>query len=200
MSTHNREQWLNAITEQFRPVFESQGYPLPPVQVTCGFPSTGGTRQRHKRVIGEIHDRSRSAGDRYEIFISPVNANSVDVAAVLVHELVHAAVGIPEGHGPIFRAVALAVGLQGGGARNNQFTATVASPHFESIIRDLVEVEGEYPHAELNVDESKKQTTRLIKLVCPTCGVTARASATAILKGRFLCGNPDHLPQPLVVA
>src|SRR5262245_40096792 len=35
------------------------------------------------------------------------------VAEILAHELVHAAVGVDQGHGPAFRKVANAIGLEG---------------------------------------------------------------------------------------
>lgn len=191
MSNQNREQWLYAVTEHFSAQFTDLGYSLPPLRVTCGFPSGGGTRLRTPRVVGEIHDRTRSADDHFEIFISPVNADSVTVAAVLVHELVHAAVGLNQKHNRVFGGVARKIGLQG------KLTATTASPAFEGEIRDLVKDIGEYPHAALSVDGSTKQSTRLLKLVCPVCGVTCRASAKAIAAGKFKCGVDDV---PLVVA
>ena len=121
MSDIARQNWLRSIADNLAPEFASLGVPLPAFRVTCGFPSGGGTRQRTPRVIGETHDKSHSADGHYEIFISPVNADSVTVAAVLAHELVHAAVGIPEGHGAEFGRVARAIGLDG------RLTATVAS-------------------------------------------------------------------------
>ena len=185
MSDIARQNWLRSIADNLAPEFQSLGVPLPAFRVTCGFPSGGGTRLRTPRVVGEIHDKSRSADGHYEIFISPVNADSVTVAAVLAHELVHAAVGIPEGHGKEFGRVSRAIGLQG------KLTATVASPAFESKIRRWVAIEGEYPHAALDVTGKTKQTTRLLKLVCPVCDVTCRSSAAAFKQGRFKCGVDD---------
>jgi hypothetical protein len=187
----SREDWLFNLTEEFRPKFESAGYPLPQLRVTCGFPSTGGTRLRTPRVVGEVHDSSNSADGHFEIFISPVNADSKDVAVVLVHQLVRSAVGISSGHNRTFREVAVKVGLAGTGIRNGNFRNTVAAPAFERTLRNFVEVNGDYPHATLNVAGITKQSTRLIKLVCPVCGVTARASASAIAAGKFKCGVHD---------
>jgi hypothetical protein len=190
MSDIARQNWLRSIADNLAPEFASLGVPLPAFRVTCGFPSTGGTRLRRSRVIGEIHDSSRSADGHCEIFISPVNADSVTVAAVLAHELVHAAVGISQGHNREFGRVARSIGLQG------PLTATEAAPAFESKIRRWVTIEGEYPHAALNVSGREKQSTRLLKYVCPECGATGRFSALAFKKGQFKCGVHDKTLVP----
>jgi len=187
MSDIARQNWLRSIADNLAPEFDALGVPLPAFRVTCGFPSSG-ARQRKKRVIGEIHDRSSSADGHYEIFISPVNADSVTVAAVLAHELVHAAVGIPEGHNREFGRVAREIGLQG------KLTVPEASPAFEAKIKRWVAIEGDYPHAALDVSSRTKQTTRLRKLSCPKCGAVARASLAAATAARFKCGVCDvHL-------
>jgi hypothetical protein len=186
MSDIARQQWLRDIADSLAPEFAAHGKPLPQnIRLTVGFPSTGGTRQRTPRVVGEIHDASRSDDNHFEIFISPVNADSVTVAAVLAHELVHAAVGIHNGHNADFGALARAIGLDG------KLTATVASPAFEQKIRNWTAAIGEYPHATLNVTGITKQTTRLIKYVCPVCHATIRASQTAFNAGLFKCGVHD---------
>lgn len=188
MSDIARQNWLRSIADNLAPEFDALGVALPAFRVTCGFPSGGGTRLRSPRVIGEIHDKANSADGHYEIFISPVNADSVTVAAVLAHELVHAAVGIPAGHGAEFGRVARAIGLQG------KLTATTASPAFEAKIKRWVAIEGDYPHAALDVSGKTKQTTRLRKLSCPKCGAVARASLAAATAARFKCGVCDvHL-------
>lgn len=186
MSDIARQQWLRDVADSLAPEFAAHGKPLPSnIRLTVGFPSRGGTRQRIPRVIGEIHDASRSDDNHFEIFISPVNADSVTVAAVLAHELVHAAVGIAEGHGAEFGALARAIGLQG------KLTATTASPAFEAKIRGWTAAIGEYPHAALNVSGITKQSTRLLKFVCPDCGATIRASLKAFQQGQFKCGIHD---------
>jgi len=183
MSDIQRQQWLRDIADSLAPEFAAHGKPLPTnIRLTVGFPSTGGTRQRTPRVVGEIHDSSRSDDNHFEIFISPVNADSVTVAAVLAHELVHAAVGISHGHDAEFGALARAIGLGG------KLTETVASPAFESKIRGWTAAIGDYPHATLNVTGIIKQSTRLLKFVCPDCGATIRASDKAFKQGQFKCG------------
>jgi hypothetical protein len=96
-----REAWLTAAAEHFRPDFEAHGYPLPErLSVTCGWPSRGGLALK-ARTIGECWYAIASADGANEIFISPVLADPITVGHVLVHELCHAAVGMPGASGSL---------------------------------------------------------------------------------------------------
>lgn len=111
----NRESCLNGVAAGMTPLFEALGAPLPDqVRVAIGFTSAG----RRSRAIGECWDNRRSADGHFEIFIRPDLAHAPDampaqIAAILAHELVHAAVGIKAGHGKSFKRVALGLGLAG---------------------------------------------------------------------------------------
>lgn len=201
----NREAWLHAVAEHLRPLFKEKGYTLPPFRVGLGFTSKGenGTR------IGECWTDRASGDGHHEIFISPVLDDPLIVAGVLAHELCHAAVGIPAGHGPLFRKCAVAIGLKG------PMTATSpdeAFEHFWELVGPLV---GPMPHAKLHVsgcapriekpeDEAeeaepevissgpKKQTTRLLKASCAEdgCGYTVRVTRKWALTALPVC--PIH--------
>jgi hypothetical protein len=82
------------------PWFEDQGYSLPRYRVAIGFPSTG---KRGKR-IGECWDGRASADGTFEVLIRPDQSDPIEVAAILAHELVHAAVGLECGHNPTLNA------------------------------------------------------------------------------------------------
>ena len=64
-----------------------------------------------KRRIGEAWSSKNSADQSYEVFISPVLKDPIEVAATLVHELVHCAVGVETGHKGRFPRLAKAIGL-----------------------------------------------------------------------------------------
>ena len=89
--------------------------PLPAqLRIAIGFTSSG----RRSRNIGECWDNQCSEDRHFEIFIRPDLSESKDlmpmqIAAVLGHELVHAAVGVAAGHGKEFRRVARGIGLVG---------------------------------------------------------------------------------------
>ena len=165
----NREAWLNFVAGELAPVFAEKGKPLPPrVRLAIGFPSTG---SRGKR-IGECWDKGASRDGTFEILIRPDIEQPAEIAAILAHELCHAAAGIPAGHGPAFRKLALSIGLTG------PMKSTTAGPEFLALIAPILDRAGELPHARLSLDglttKPKKQTTRLIKCVCGDCGYTAR--------------------------
>jgi len=156
MICSNREEWLNLVARGMRPMFSDLGSPLPDkVRIAIGFTSKG----RKGRSIGECWDTTCSVDSHFEIFIRPDLSVSIDlmpieVAAILAHELVHAAIGIRAGHGPEFRRVAKGLGLQG------KMTATVAGPGFNDAIAPILAAVGPLPHARLN-------TGRIISSVDP---------------------------------
>jgi hypothetical protein len=108
----DREDWLLQLRDEVAPWYEAQGWELPSVRIGVGFPSTG----RRSKRIGECWMAEASEDKHSEIFIHPGYADSVDVAGTVVHELIHAAVnadGKNKKHGPVFKKVALAIGLAG---------------------------------------------------------------------------------------
>ena len=167
----NREQWLQAAVKKFRPLFASHDKPVPEkVRVSCGFPSTGG-RSARRTTIGECWQPGASADSAYEIFISPVVQDAVEVLAILAHELCHAALPPGVGHRPPFGKLARAIGLEG------KLTATVAGDAFKQWAAPALDKLGPYPHAKLDaLRDRKKQSTRMVKSTCATCGYVARTT------------------------
>ncbi len=66
------------------------------------------------------------------------------VAALLVHELNHAAVGFKEGHTGKFALIMKAFGM------TRPFTSTVPTDVFREWVKPLLEQVGPLPHARLN--------------------------------------------------
>lgn len=187
LSDPTRDEWLEKVADEFRPLFEEEGSPLPEkIRFSCGWPSARGRGEKN-RVIGECHSAEASSDGTVEIFVSPVVGDGVTAAAVLVHELVHAA-GC-SGHGKGFRKLAVAMGLEG------KMTATVASTELVELLEGIIQEKvGPYPHAELRVndggsDAPKKQGTRMIKVLCPSeeCGYTVRTTQKWIDIGLPTC-------------
>ena len=181
---NTREEWLLAAIEQLRPAFVDCGEDFGQPRVSLGF-SPGG---RSLQTAGTCWSKEASADNTTEIFISPTVTTTTGpegILAVLVHELIHAAGYMDHKSG--FRRLALRLGLQG------KMTATVAGPdlcqRLEAIDRQL----GNYPGSYLTADTRKKQTTRLIKLECHSCGFIARASRSALENAGYPtcgCGQP----------
>lgn len=169
----NREAWLMAFTILFRPRFQELGSPLPDkLRVSCSFPSRGGIKQSGKATtIGQCWYPDHSADGTTEVFVSPTIADPVNVAEILVHELVHAALGPGHGHGKVFKRLALAVGLEG------KMTATYAGSRLRTDLAPMLRALGPYPHASLDATAAeKKQTTRLIKVTCSYCDYSVRVT------------------------
>lgn len=164
-----REEWLGRMVEAFRPAFAGLGHPLPErIRVSCGWPSKSALSSKSRR-IGEAWSHRCSGDGAHETFLSPVLADPIDVGAVLVHELVHHAVGVQHGHKGPFKRCALAIGLEGPMRATN--ASQVLRERLHAIAQDL----GAYPHAVLQgSDGRKKQTTRMLKVACADCGCIVR--------------------------
>lgn len=178
-----REAWLQSLVAELRPRYEGE---LPEtVHVSVGFTSKG---KRSKR-IGECWRGECSADKAPQIFIHPALGDPVEVAETVVHELIHAC--RPDAkHGAGFRSVALRLGLTG------RMTATVAGRELTTELQQLVERLGPYPHPQLVSGTSSagpKQSTRMRKIECPTCGYTARTSQKWLDVGLPSCPEGDEM-------
>jgi hypothetical protein len=158
-----REDWLLAAATMLRPLFEENEIVLPKVfRISCGWPlSTQRGSRGRSHVIGQCWPQKASKDGAAEIFISPELDKGVTVTAVLVHELIHSADDCKNGHRGPFRKMAIAVGLSG------PMRATVPGPELAERLNALCNDLGPYPHARLDATQvSRKQRTRLIKVVC----------------------------------
>lgn len=160
-----REEWLANLAALFLPEIEARaGVKVPAFRVTCGFPSRGGELGGKSVVRGQCWTPEASGDAHAEIFISPIVDDAATVAAILAHELMHAALGCDEGHGKRFQ---LAMGKLGHAA---PFTTANPTAAFEAWTAPLLAKVGAYPHAALNAmraaGQAKKQTARLLKAVC----------------------------------
>lgn len=166
-----REEWLHALIEAIRPWYKEVGAPLPKaVRISVGFSSKGARSNR----IGECWAPSADEHGLPQIFVHPSLSDATTVASVVVHELVHAAVGCDKQHGPGFRAPAVALGLEG------RMTATVPGADLVDRLKPVLKELGRYPHGALKGGTSsgpKKQTTRMLKCECPECGYIARTTS-----------------------
>lgn len=162
----NRETWLEEMTNRFViPHFTECGYPyleLSTTTIKFSVSFIEGTRSTKKnKTIGAHYSHHFSKGQEQHILIHPSLDDGVRVVDVLIHELIHAQLPIDAGHGKEFREIALKVGLTG------KMTATVATDELKSKIEKWVKKVGEYPHSSFDVSKSrKKQTTRMIKVMC----------------------------------
>jgi hypothetical protein len=177
-----REGWLRAAASELRPYFASVGYPLPDnIRFAIAFTSTG----RKSKRVGECWHSAASDDGAYEIFLRADLAEPVEVLGVLVKELIHTTIPPDAGHGKLFKAAALKIGLQG------PMRKTEPSVLLQNRLTELAATLGPLPHASLHIDQTpltavsvaldrpKKQRGRMIKAECAGegCGYTLRVAA-----------------------
>jgi|SRR5690606_1691255 len=184
-----RELWLEDAIEALRPRFVEIGLPLPErVHVSVGFGY--GAKRESAKVLGQCWKREASEDGVNHIFISPEIADTAEVLAVLLHELIHAADNVESGHRGKFAEAATRLGLEG------PMTATTPSPSMMGEFIALAAALGDYPHGALHPipvvapspvptgglppkvhSGPRAQGTRMIKLTCGHCGYTVRTTA-----------------------
>ena len=112
------------------------------------------------------------------IYIHPGQTDPIRILGILIHELVHLAVGIEHGHKTPFRRLAVALGLEG------KMTATTESEALKVKLGELVEKKlGALPHSGLAAGQSthKKQKCRQRKWTCPSCEQIIRAASDDLM-------------------
>lgn len=142
MSTKKlRENWLNrASAMMIKQIMIPADVPPMPEKwaVSVGWPKGS------KKAIGQCWTPRVSAGEVTEMFISPALGDPVTVLATLLHELIHAAVGVEHKHGKLFSKPARRVGLEG------KITATVPGEALTAKLVAMIEKLGSYPHSEMS--------------------------------------------------
>lgn len=150
-SHDTREGWLNAGMRLLDTgFFKPNKLTLPKkLQVSCGF-----TKSRKDQAIGQCWDPKVSADGTTHMFICPTQADPVRVLDILLHEMIHASVGIEAGHKKPFRDVVKTFGLKG------KVTATYAEPGTEchTKLAEIAKALGRYPHAPMRKVEAEKKS------------------------------------------
>ena len=194
----NRETLLNLMIDKSVPLFDEAGFKISDIRdklkASCSV-MVGMRKSKKFNAIGQHLPTEWNKNANHELLISPVLEDEITVVGVLIHEMVHAIQRHLYGndvkpHGKEFRAIALAVGLEG------KMTATTESPELAEKIKKWVSEIGKYPHNKVNFDGRTKQTTRLLKLECQHCGFICRASSGAI--NNF--GYPTHCGDEMEIA
>ena len=186
-SNLTREQWLHDCVDELRPLLVEAGKPLPKnIKVSCGWPSKGGLSSSY----GECWSARLSADSAHEIFISPRIAKPTVVASTLLHELVHAAVGVEQGHRGQFRRAAIDLGFE------PPMRSTPPGPALKRRLNALTKRLRPYPHGVLGTELNeiattapKPQGTRMLKVMCHNCGCIVRMTAMWLVRvGPPTCG------------
>lgn len=176
-----REEWLGKMFTMITEVFEENGYKLPTTRISCGWPTRKAIGVK-TRTLGQCFAPKCSKDKTTEIFISPYIAEGLEAADVLAHEMIHAAVGVEEGHKGKFKDCANDIGMVG------KMTQARAGDDLKDRLASFCAEVGKYPHAKLDVEKQiKKDGTRMIKVMCPRCLYTVRTSQKWIDLGLPTC-------------
>jgi hypothetical protein len=160
-----REGGLTEFHQRFSlPLFAEHGFNVPDnIRFSTGWPSVGALAKR-KRRIGECWYPDSSAAQDHNIIVSLVRSDPFDVAETAIHEVCHTIAGADAGHKAPFKRVAVAVGLAG------KMTATELGAELRERLHAFLPSIPPYPHAMVDGSGRKKQSTRMLKALCPRCG------------------------------
>lgn len=150
---------------------------MPKCHVSCGFASTD-VKRGH---VGQCWSTKSSADRVNQIFISPALADSVQVLDTLMHELVHAVDDCENKHGPVFKKMALKLGMKG------PMRSACAGPELKARLKRLADGLGAYPHAKLNVPRKVIDRRPRPRAKCSECGFTVPMLKAFIHYGPPIC-------------
>ena len=177
------EEWLTAAGDTLRPaIAQALGIQIPVPRYTVGFPAQG----RKSNTLGETYPMSASRDGVNEIIIRITLTDPVEILGVLAHELIHVAMDCRYGHGKRFTAHFNRFGFIGSPVGHTM------SPDLRIKMAGLASALGEYPRREgLNeAAVNSKQTTRMLKATCQTCGMVYRTTQKWIdLAAHINCGD-----------
>lgn len=174
-----REQWLDAAVAAIRariPTIASR------IRCAPGFPRTFSRSGTTAEVIPDTDSEDKT----YEVLIAPTLADPETVFAALLGQVLHT---LPGALTPASQTYRDALTNWGMGIDGQDISPTVDFPHHWGADLDSL---GPYPHAAVTVAARKVQSTRMLKLACPTCGYIVRTTGKWLAQGLPTChdGTP----------
>src|SRR6266702_3582893 len=173
-----REAWLEQAVILLREYMASCSlylYSYP--RASCGFPSRGG-EGRTVRTVGQCFSPKVCRDGRSQVFISPVVSGSIEVLGILLHELIHAAVGVEHKHGKVFSQAAKRVGLV------RPWRATTIGETLRPVLDRFVTLLGPYPHAAIQLEAMQRATSQ------ETSDVPAKSMGSRLRLYECSCNPP----------
>ena len=170
----DREAWLTEGADQMIATFaesDNHWHDMPLYRVSVGY----APRHRGGKVAGVCINAEASSDNHFEVFINPVIDDGLQALEVLAHELVHVVDRMESGHKGRFARLARRIGLEG------KLTATNAGEGLTLQIQDVLSLLGDYPHGSIDIDFTKKQSTRMLKVCCGSCDFHFRTSRKNVL-------------------
>lgn len=168
----NREEWLSLAAFHLSKLLDAEELTLPPIAISVGFPK-GARGGGGARAIGQCFCPTIADDEKAHIFVSPEIGDPIVVLATVLHELVHASVGVKWLHKRPFREAASKLGLEG------KPTATYPGEALRVKLGEISEALGPYPHGPLRpiTKERKGSPLRLWECGCKPKAVKARVAS-----------------------
>lgn len=190
----NREEWLQRAVEELNGELFRLRLPMltvPPVHVSVGWPSRGGTSTK-KRVVGQCWRAETSADGVPHIFITPMEADAIEVLSTIVHEMIHA-IHPDAKHKGEFITTAKELGF------TSPWTSTPIGEDLMPVLSKVADTLGPYPHSALTPTAAveKPQSTRMLKILCPDCGYTLRTTKKWVEVGLPTCPCGGEMEQEI---
>jgi hypothetical protein len=181
MTPANREAWLTRAVERFNEgLFEPNGYPLPALKVSVGFP-----RGRKMHLPGDCETDTKDGAP--QIFISPKIDNAIEALTVLAGMLIRARL-VKNGADDYAHIKSIVGAIEHGGD-------WLLMDEMREDYALLAEELGPYPHSGVNVKAKSQQKGRLGIAKCPSCGAIAYVSKVGWEKSKGLhCGCTQAYP------
>ena len=141
-----REAWLSEAMDRLVDVIEMAGVTVPrsKLAASCGIP------QGKSSYIGQCWSESATEDGTAHLFVCPTVGGEtieqkVQLLGILLHEMIHATVGVVHKHQGEFRRVARAVGLKG------KLTATTVAEGSDLHVELTLHAKklGDYPHSRM---------------------------------------------------
>lgn len=163
----DREAYLTEGADQIIDLFSDNHFSdMPKFRVSVGY----APRHRGGRVLGVCINAEASADGHFEVFINPSIDSSYQALDILCHELCHVADRNENGHRGRFVRIARGIGLEG------KLTQCLAGSTLKGKLEEIISLLGEYPHGAIDIDFTKKQSTRMLKVSCGNCDFHFRTS------------------------
>jgi hypothetical protein len=206
-----REEWLYKLMGALQPYFAEAGSPIPIDRIRIGVGFTSSGNRKNNASIGQCWIIGKDGPERqHEIIVRLDRDKTHDVAAILVHELCHAALPRETLHKAPFRKLLAKFGIQidvRGAATCKDGEVSYDFTTFITDVFDEAEL-GEYPHRGVRFDfDDEKKTEKVkassippVRLECECCGVKVSMHRDFFIQaGPPLCGNIkcEKVQQPM---
>lgn len=175
------DAWLKQAVLALTPIFDEEGYTVPPIRAHLGWTSAGLRTTR----IGECWPKAATEDGMTSIFITTQMKSPVAVLDVLMHEMVHAVDDCTHKHGKEFAAIGRKVGLVG-----PPWRSAGAGELLLQVLVKIADDLGHLPYSPIRPPVPATREMRSGRAICPSCGYSCRTLSEWSSVGPPLC--PKH--------